>query len=183
MGNENLAKLINFLAVDKEARDKVKSIGGDADALSAYVKELGYDISVQELHEYREQTYKQLESKLKKAQEKKAAQTPGVQAFYGLMALAETDKEVEKRLEELGDSTTSELVAYGKEKGFIFDEQDLDTVGNDVLDPSEELSDEELELVAGGTTIVASAFIIVAVIAFIGIGAAVVKAVTSQHFG
>ena len=156
MANENLQQFLKFLSESKERQDKIKTIGGDMDALAAYAAESGFDITAHELREYREKTLRLLEAKVKKADEQKAALSPGTQAIYALMELAETDSEVAKELEALGpDVTRAQLIAYGKEKGFVFGEQDLDDVGKDALDQSEELSDEELELVAGGTTAVA----------------------------
>ena len=150
MGGENFQKFFQFLSEDKEALEKVKSLGGDFDALAAYAKELGYDVSPEELREYRQKAHQLVKVRVRNFEQKSTS--PGAQAFYALLKLAETDKEVEKRLEELGEGTSQELIAYAKEKGFIFSEQDLDDVGKDILDPSDELSDEELEIVAGGTT-------------------------------
>ncbi|MCL2069232.1 MAG: Nif11-like leader peptide family natural product precursor [Oscillospiraceae bacterium] len=156
MANENLQKFLNFLAEDKERQAKANSFDGDADAISAYAQECGFEVSAQELGQLRENSRKFIEARMKKAEAQKAQLTPGVQALYALMELAETDSEVAKELEALGpDVTRAQLIAYGKEKGFVFGEQDLDDVGKDALDQSEELSDEELELVAGGTTAVA----------------------------
>ena len=89
-----------------------------------------------------------------------------MRAFCALLESVETDKEVEKRLEELSAGTQEELIAYGREKGFTFNGQDLQAVGKDTLEPSDELNDEELELVAGGTTLAA-----------VGVGAMVVLGV------
>ena len=169
MINENIQKFLNFLAEDKERQAKSKSFDGDMDALVAYARESGFEVSAQELLELRENSRKLLESRMKKAEAQKAGQTPGVQAIYAMMALAETDSEVAKKLEALvgdEDVTRAELIAYGKEKGFIFDEQDLDAVGRDILEPSDELSEEELELVAGGTTSVLFGVIVVGAIVF-----------------
>ena len=154
MINENLQKFLAFLAADKDRQAHVRSFEGNMDALAAYAQESGFSVSAQELQSFRENSLKFLEAKMKKAEEQKAAQSPGVQAIYALMALAETDSEVARQLEAMGpDVTRAELIAFGKEKGFIFGEGDLDAVGKDILEPSDELSEEELELVAGGCAV------------------------------
>ena len=141
------------------------------DALVAYAAESGFEVCAQELREFRENSRKFLEARMKKAERKKAQLTPGAKALYEMMALSETDSEVRERLEALGaDVTCEELIAYGREKGFIFDEQDLDAVGNDILEPSDELSEEELELVAGGTTLVVAFIVAGFIVAGVGIG-------------
>ena len=164
MGKENLDQFFNSVVANQEYKTKVKSFGGDADALVAYAKEQGYDFSPEELREYQDKARDLLKSRLQKAQQPDTPKRPGEEAFYELTKLADTDGEVGKRLAELAAGTPEELIAYGKEKGFIFDRQDMLTIGKDILEPSDELSDEELELVAGGTT----AFLIM-----LGIGAIV----------
>jgi len=157
--NESLERFILFLAEDKERQDKVKAFAGDMDALSAYAKEFGFYLSPETLWEYREQSLELLESRMKQARQVRASQRPGVRDFYALLALAETDEEAARRLCSLTEGTLPELIAYGKEKGFIFDEQDLEAVGKDILEPSDELSEEELEIISGGTTVVAYLFV------------------------
>jgi len=62
-----------------------------------------------------------------------------------------------------------------EEKGFTFNEQDMQAVGKDILEPSDELSDEELEMAAGGTTAIAVFLLIAGVAVATGalVGAAV----------
>ena len=151
MSREALEKFFKILTKSQEYQDKVKSLGGDVDALSAYAKELGCDISTEELREYQDKARELLNGRLqRKLAKPDAALSPGAQAFCALMKLSETDEEVEKRLTELAGGTPEELIAYGREKGFVFDEQDMLAFGKDILEPSDELSEEELELVAGG---------------------------------
>ena len=169
MLNGNIEKFVLFLAEDKEAQAKARSFGGDVDALAAYAMESGFEVSASKLREFREDSMRLLEPKLKKAEQARASGTPGTQAFYALLELAETDSETASRLEELSTGTRADLIAYGREKGFIFDEQDLDAVGNDILEPSEELSEEELELVAGGTTAAAVAFVFIGMAIVLGV--------------
>jgi len=152
-GMENFFK---FLAENRECQAKVKNFGGDVDALAAYARELGYNVSQEELREYQEKAQRVLKNRMQKKlrqSEVFSNLTPGAREFYALMKLAETDEETAKRLEELNTGTLKELIAYGEENGFIFNEQDIQSFGKDILEASDELSDEELEMAAGGTTV------------------------------
>ena len=156
MGSEGMEKFFKFLAENPENQAKVQSFGsggGDMDALAAYARELGYEVSPEELREYQENALRVLKGRLQKARRPDAPLSPGAREFYALIKLAETDESVAGRLAELAAGTSMELIAYGREKGFIFDEQDMQAIGKDILEPSDELSDEELELAAGGTTV------------------------------
>ena len=165
MNKGNLEQFFELLAKDEELQAKVKSFEGDVDALAAYARELGYDVSPGELREYQHKAHALMKGRLQqKLDRADASLSPGAQAFYAFMKLADTDVAVAKRLEEMATGTPEELIAYGKEKGYIFDRQDMLDIGKDILEPSDELSDEELELAAGGTT----AFLIM-----LGIGAIV----------
>ena len=113
MGREHLEQFTRFLAEDKEHQAHVKSLAGDMDALAAYAAESGFEVSAHELREYREQSLKLLEARVKQARQDTQA-GPGTKAFYALLELGETDSAVAKRLEELGESTREELIAYGK---------------------------------------------------------------------
>ena len=74
----------------------------------------------------------------------------GAQALVKLLSLIGTDADVKKQLNELGTETKAELIAYGKEKGFDFTEEDVDAVGNEIFGASDELSDDDLKQVASG---------------------------------
>jgi len=165
MGREGLEQFLKFLTEKPEHQAKVKNLGSDIDALVAYAKEQGYDVSADELRAYqdkaRELLLGRLQKTAKKLEQPSAEQSPGVQAFFALIKLAETDGEVAKRLDELASGTPEELIAYGKEKGFIFDEEDMLAIGKDILDPSDELSEEDLELAAGGLVDVGLALVFV----------------------
>ena len=87
--------------------------------------------------------------------------SPGAKEFYALIKLAENDEEVAKRLTELVEGAPEELIAYGKEKGFTFDAQDMQAIGENILEPTDELSDEELELAAGGLVDIGLALVFV----------------------
>ena len=166
MGKESVQQFFNFLAMNPEHQPKVKSIGGDVEALAAFAQELGYKFTVDELREYQDMARELLKARLQKKLDKPdVTVSPGAQAFYGLMKLAETDENVAERLAELGAGEPEELIAYGREKGFIFDRQDMRAIGKDVLEPSDELNEEELELAAGGTTLVLLGFLAVGLVA------------------
>ena len=171
MNRKDLEGFFKFLAENQEHQDKLKSLGGDADALSAYAKELGYDVSPEALRECQNKARELLSIRMqKKLEEPKASLSPGAQAFFAFMNLAKTDEEMEKRLEELATGTPEELIAYGKEKGFVFDRQDMLAIGKDILEPEDELSDEELEMVSGGIVD------LIALAVFVGIGLGVAVA-------
>ena len=176
MSREGLEKFFKLLAENPEHQAKVKSFGGggNLDALGAYARDLGYDVSPEELREYQDKARQLLKSRLEKAQRSDAPLSPGAREFFALIKLSETDESVAERLAELGAGTPEALIAYGREKGFIFDEQDMQAIGKDILEPSDELSDEELELAAGGTTLVLLGFLAVGLVAAGGLAAVAV---------
>ena len=150
MSREGLENFFKLLAENPEHQDKVKGFGGDFDALSAYAQELGYDVSPEELREYQDKARRLLKGRIqKKLHQPEASLSPGAREFYALIKLAETDESVAERLAELGAGAPEALIAYGREKGFTFNEQDMQAIGKDILEPSDELSDEELELADG----------------------------------
>ena len=104
-----------------------------------------------------------------------ASLSPGAKEFVNLMNLAETDESVAKKLAELGAGTSEELIAYGKEKGCVFNEQDMKDVGKIIMEPSDELNEEELKKVAGGAFPISA----IAVCAVVVAASSVVTAVTS----
>ena len=161
MSRESWERFFKFLMENQECQAKVKSFGGDVDALAAYARELGYDFSPEELREHHDKALLLLKSRMqKKLKQPDASLSSGAREFYALIKLTETDGEVAKRLAELGMDAPEELIAYGKEKGFTFSKQDLQSVGKNILEPSDELSDEELEMAAGGA---AFAFVILGI--------------------
>ena len=174
MSREGLENFFKLLAENPEHQAKVKSFGGDLDALAAYAREQGYDVSPEELREYQDKARQLLKSRLEKVQRADAPLSPGAREFFALIKLSETDESVAERLAELGAGTTEALIAYGREKGFIFNEQDMQAIGKDILEPSDELSDDELELAAGGTTLVLLGFLAVGLVAAGGLAAGAV---------
>jgi len=154
MRRENLEEFLKFIAENEEHRTKVNSFGSDADEAAAYAQKLGYDVSPDEL---RECWQKSLDLLWDRASGKlgRPADTlsSGAGELLALMKLAEDDEETSERLLELATGAPEALIAFGKEKGFSFNERDIQAVGEDILEPSDELSDEDLEMAAGGTTV------------------------------
>lgn len=105
-------------------------------------------------------------------QQSNASLSSGAEDFIKLLNLAGTDEDVAKYIGKLGTGSRAELIAYGKEKGLNFTEEDMDNVGDEIFSASNELSDEDLEQIAGGVIgLVAGAAVVSA-------GAAVVAAAT-----
>jgi len=170
MSREGLEKFSAFMAKNKECREKAKNLGDDFNALAAYAAELGYDVSSAELQKSQEQVQRLMKAGMQKLQESQAALSPGAKEFYKFIELSEQNEEVAARLAELGSGSKEELIAYGKEKGFIFNDQDIKDVTKNILQPKDELSEEELEQVAGG--IVLGGLAIAALFMAVGAGGA-----------
>ena len=150
MSKEKFEGFFKFLMEDKEAQAKVKSFGGDMDALAAYAREQGYDFSAEELREQQDKAQQLIKDRVQKMRQPDASLSPGAQEFSKLVKLGETDEEVGKRLAEFTLGSADELIAYGKEKGFNFNRQDMKDFAESIMQPSDGLSEEELELAAGG---------------------------------
>ena len=150
MSKEKMEGFFKFLLENKEAQAKLKSFGGDVDALAAYAREHGYDFSAEELREQRDKMRRLIKDRVQKLQQPDASLSPGAQEFGKLVKLGETDEEVGKRLAEFTLGSADELIAYGKEKGFNFNRQDMKDFAESIMKPSDGLSEEELELAAGG---------------------------------
>ena len=161
MEQDRLEQFLKKMAEDPAIQAQIKSFGGDMDALASYAGELGYEVSAEELRTYANSAVKMLTAKLQeKAASPQAANSPGAKAFFSLIKLAETDAGVAARLEELAEARPEELIAYGKDLSFLFTKQDMLDIGRDILESSDELSDEELELAAGGTTAMVGALLL-----------------------
>ena len=154
MTGQEMEMFFQKVQTNREAQEKIKSIGDDMDALADYAREMGFDVSPGELREYKDKALELLKAKAqKKLEEPDVSKSPGAEAFYALLKLGEDDESVAERLAELASCAPEELIAYGKEKGFDFSEVDIQAAGEYILEPSNELSEEELELAAGGTTV------------------------------
>jgi len=163
MSREGFEGFSRLLMENKEILAKVKSFGDSNDKVSAYAKEMGFDVSSEELREYQDMAIRILDSRIQKLKQSEATLSPGAKEFYKLIELSETDEDVANRMVELGSGTVNDLIAYGKEKGFTFTEQDIKAVSKDIMDSSDELSEEELEMVAGGVLFAFAAAVVVGV--------------------
>jgi len=181
--NMNELKLQHFydhLVKDPDCRTRAKEIGDDMTALAAYARELGYEITAEELTVFTGKAKQLLETKWKEIEASNESLSDGAKQFMAFSQLADTDAEVEKRITEASQNP-QELIAYGKEKGFTFDTDDMKEVAKKLMEQEEELNDEELEAVAGGTTLavvfVISVMAVVGGAVGVGVGVAGVGAV------
>ena len=153
---ETVSQFINFLMENPEAQAKAQELGTDMDALATYAREQGFDVSAEELGAYqagaRDMQKAHAQAKMQKADTFRDL-SPGTQAFHALIKRGEEDDVVAARLAELATAPPEDLIAYGRELGYDFKEQDMQTFGQAILESSDELTDEELELAAGGTTV------------------------------
>jgi len=133
---------------------KVKELGDDMTAIAAYACELGYEVTTDVLTAHNNKTKQVLEAKWKELDDGKESLSDGAKQFMEFSKLADADTEVAKRITEMYKSP-QEMINYGKEKGYSFDTKDMEEVAKKFMEQEEELSDDELEAVAGGVTLLA----------------------------
>jgi predicted ribosomally synthesized peptide with nif11-like leader len=150
VNEKNVIRFIDYLTKNKESREKVKALGEDYTAIAAYGRTLGYEFTPNEIKDSMANTQQAIKSKWQNAATKQQLSN-GAKQFITFSNLADTDAEIAKRIAELSKNPQG-LIAYGKEKGYDFNEKDIKEVANKLLEQEDELSDEELEMVAGGTT-------------------------------
>ena len=177
MNELKLQHFYDHLAKNPACRTRVKEIGGDMTALAAYARELGYEITAEELTVFTGKAKQMLEIKWKEIEASNESLSGGAKQFMAFSQLADTDPEVAKKIAEASKSP-QDMITYGKEKGFIFDEKDMEEVAKKLMEQEEELSDEELEAVAGGTTL--AVLFVISVMGAVGavVGVAVGTAAT-----
>jgi len=164
MNEQRLQQFYEHLQKNQDCLTKAKEFGGDMTALAVYAAELGYEITAEELTAFTSKVKQELEVKWKELDTAKTTLSAGEKQFMEFSKLADTDPEVAKRIAELSKSP-QELIVYGKGKGFSFDTNDMKEVAKKLMEQEEELSDDELEAVAGGISVfVVLAFIAVAVV-------------------
>ena len=164
MNELRLQQFYEHLQKNPDCLTKAKEFGDDMSALAAYAHDLGYEVTAEELTAFGDKAKQKLEVKWKELDTAKESLTDGAKQFMEFSKLADTDPEVAKRIAELSKSP-QELIAYGKGKGFSFDTNDMKEVAKKLMEQEEELSDDELEAVAGGLSVfVVLAFIAVAVV-------------------
>ena len=175
MNEQKFSEFSEYLAKNKNGLEKVKELGNDYAALAEYARELGYDLSPDEIKHFLAGTQKEIESKWSNLDSEQTL-SDGAKQFMAFSKLADADAETAKQIAELSKNP-QDLIAYGKEKGFDFDEKDIKEVAKELMEQEEELSDEELESVAGGVTLFLAVAIIAGVVAVsAGVGAAVTTA-------
>ena len=98
-------------------------------------------------------------------------QRPGMRNLHRFVQLVGENKEIAEKVQEISFDDPKAIIAYARDLGFEFDEKDLEEFGGNMLERSDELSEEELEMVAGG-------FVdLMALVAFLSIAAAGAAAV------
>ena len=174
MNEQILQRFYDYLVKNPDCLAKAKEFGDDMTALAAYAHELGYDVTAEAFMEFKSKARQTNEAKWKEFETSKGSLSVGAKQFLEFSKLADTDPEVEKRITKASKSP-QELIVYGKEKGFTFDTKDMEEVAKKLMEQEEELSDDELEAVAGGITLVGLAA--VGLIAVVGVMAGGVVAV------
>jgi len=154
MNEIKLQQFYEHLQKNQDCFAKAKEFGGDMTALAAYALGLGYEITAEEFAAFDSKVKQELEAKWKELDIGKTSMSDGAKQFMEFSKLADADTEVAKRITELYKSP-QEMITYGKEKGFSFDTNDMEEVAKKLMEHDEELSDDELEAVAGGVTLLA----------------------------
>lgn len=93
------------------------------------------------------------------------------------------DEEVKKRAKDIGLNDLDGQIAYGKELGFEFTVDDMRALAEEVGVTEDELSEEQLERIAGGaatTTAVVVGATAATAVGAVGVSAAAVGAVASE---
>ena len=70
--------------------------------------------------------------------------------LHQFVQLVGENKEIAEKMQEISFDDPKAIIAYAKDLGFEFDEKDLEEFGGNMLEQSDELSEEELEMVSGG---------------------------------
>ena len=154
MNELKLQQFYSHLVKNPDCFAKAKEFGDDMTALSRYALELGYEITAEDFTAFNDKAKQILEVKWKGLDTAKESLSDGAKQFLEFSKLADTDSEIAKQITETSKSP-QEMIAYGKEKGFIFDAKDMEEVAKKLMEQDEELSDDELESVAGGVTLLA----------------------------
>ena len=182
MSKKSLPEFLQFLSQNNEALEKVKSLDSNTRAIAAYAMEQGYEFAEHELTGFQNKSLALLKKSIRRKldDQEKEVDRPGVKQLKELLKLGETNQDVAKQLEEIGSLDTQALIDYGREKGFMFDHNDMNAFAKEIVEQSDELSDEELEMAAGGTAIVSGVLLLVgAGVVFAAAGAAVTAAAVS----
>ena len=153
MGKKTFEMFLNMLSADGAAFARAKVCAEDIDALVAYGKELGYDFGRRDVEDARRQIDDLFTNITgRKLDELKAAPdiSPGVRAVAGFARAIQSNRTIAAKISGFGFDDPEAIIALGNRLGFIFDKQDLAAFADHLLPATAELSDEELELAAGG---------------------------------
>ena len=74
----------------------------------------------------------------------------GLENFEAFLNYFQEHPEALERLKKLDFTTPQSVIDFGAELGFIFNEQDMAEYAQKALEQKDELSDKDLEKVAGG---------------------------------
>jgi len=171
VNEQKFSEFSEYLAKNKECLEKVKELGSDYAALAEYASELGYDLSPDEIKYFLAGKQQEIEATWSNLGSEQTL-SDGAKQFMAFSKLADTDAKIAEQIAELS-GCPQELIAYGKEKGFNFDENDIKEVAKKLMEREEEISDTELETVVGGTLIVGLALLGTVALVSAGVGAAV----------
>ena len=150
---KNLHVFLKFLADNKELNAKAQEFGknNDIDGFVRYAKELGYEFSKDDVLEYQNKLLQMFKAKTQKAVKAEFPERQkGLEELRKFIMLSETDKTLATHLEKVGFDNLEAIIACGKENGFEFNEEDMRLFAKEIIEQSDELSDEELAVAAGG---------------------------------
>ncbi len=181
MSKESMQKFLEMLAKNPEMAEKVKGLAQEGpQALIDYARDLGFEINEEDLKELGEKATEAFKKQVKRRTQKLIAdlekdpsyENSSMKNLLQFIKHSEEDDDVKGKLNELSTTDPSAIVDYAKDLGYEFTAKDLDDFGKALLDQEEELSDEELDQVAGGVIDLVSLGIFAAAVA--GAGAVVV---------
>ena len=152
MSIEELNKFLQMVTTNEEAANKMKEIGEDVDALIA-MQGTGYEFDRQDIKEVRKKVIELNRVRIKesgKVRRWAKEQRQGMRNLHRFVQLVGENKEIAEKMQEISFDDPKAIIAYAKDLGFEFDEKDLEEFGGNMLEQSDELSEEELEMVSGG---------------------------------
>lgn len=76
----------------------------------------------------------------------------GMKNIEGFINFCEENQEAAERMKLLDLNDHQAIIGLAREQGFVFTEEDMNEYGQKVLSQKDELSDQDMEQVAGGNT-------------------------------
>ena len=132
MSVEAAKEFLTKIAGDEELAEKVKAAGTDVDEVIRLGREKGLEFTTEDLKTVHDETGKLVGE--------------GLQLFLEKVS---KDEDLARKLEEAG-TDVNEIISLGKENGCEFTADNLMALQNLTVKSDVELSDKELEKVAGG---------------------------------